>query len=188
MKGVENLPLPTFYSEQERKEFEVLTNEKRRMERAATLFLLHDFLTVKSALQHHNNGSPYLADSSFHISISHTQQEVAIALHPLQKVGIDIESTQRNFERVASRFLSEKEKEFCATQTLQCLAWCAKETVFKLADEQGVDFATQIALEKFDEKNEGKILAHFFGKEKQESYLLHFQLIGAAAVAYGMKK
>lgn len=174
----------TFYSEQEKEEFELLTNQRRRQERAATLWLLHDFLCIKSALHHNNNGCPYLADSNLNISISHTQQEIAIALHPSQKVGIDIENTQRDFARVASRFLSEKEGEFCATQRLQCLAWCAKEAIFKVADEQGIDFATQINLEPFGESNEGEISAHFLGKTHHRDYLLRYHLMGNTALTY----
>jgi len=162
----------------------MLGSEKRRAERVATLFLLHNFFGVENALHHHNNGTPYLADSTAHISISHTHRHVAVALHPTQNVGVDIENTQRNFERVAPRFLSDKEQLFCATPMLQCLAWCAKEAIFKIANEQGVDFATQIILEKFDEKSEGKILAHFLGKEKRQDYNLRYHLIGSTAIAY----
>jgi phosphopantetheinyl transferase len=181
---IKNSLLQTFYSTQEQQEFEVLSSEKRQAERAATLFLLHDFFGIKNALHHHSGGAPYLAESNVNISISHTQKIVAIALHPTQKVGVDVENTQRNFGCVAARFLSDKEKEFCTTQTLQCLAWCAKETIFKIANEQGVDFASQIILEKFEEKNEGEILAHFFGKEKNKSCNLRYHLIGNRALTY----
>ncbi len=186
MAGVENLLPQMFYSKQEREEFELLKSEKRQRERASTLFLLHDFLGIKSALHHHTNGCPYLEGISNHISISHTQHEIAIAIHASQKVGVDIENTSRNFARVAQRFLSTKEQNYLNTQTLQCLSWCAKETVFKLADEQGVEFADQIVLEQFYEQEEGEISAQFTGKGKVQQYLLHFHLVDNVGITYGV--
>jgi len=183
---VKNAAPQAFYSAQEQQEYEILSSEKRQVERGVTLFLLHDFLGVKSALHHHANGSPYLHNSKAHISISHSQHEVGITLHPTRRVGIDIESTQRNFTRIATRFLSETEQNYFPAQVQQCLAWCAKEVIFKIANEQGVDFATQIALEKFDEKSEGEIFAHFVGKEKKQNYALRYHVINNTAIIYSI--
>ena len=186
MAGGEVLPPQAFCSAQEREEYAQLGSSKRQHERAATLHLLHRLLGVHAPLHHHANGSPYLAGGGLHISISHAQHAVGIALHPTRKVGIDVESTQRNFARVAARFLSRDEQRYLLTQAQRCLAWCAKEAVYKAVGEQGVDFAVQILLEPIEEKSEGEVLARFIGKGGERSILLRYHLMGSTAVAYAV--
>ncbi len=184
VSNAKNRPPQKFYSVREQEEFETLTSEKRREEREATLFLLHEMLGITSALEHHASGKPYLADSHVRISISHARQLVGVALHAGHNAGIDIEHINRHFERVAPRFLSPAEQRFCTSKAHQCLAWCAKETVYKLAGEEGVDFATQIAVEHFTLAREGELQAHFSGKKWNKSFTLSYQVNNDYAVAY----
>lgn len=50
------------------------------------------------------------ADGSAHISISHTNGYVAVALHPTEEVGIDIERYGVRVRRVVSRFVRPDEE------------------------------------------------------------------------------
>lgn len=179
----------SFHSRLEKQEYEKLTNEKRKKERACILHLIHDVLNIKGALVHASNGCPVIVDndSPINISISHSNNLIGILLHHQKKVGLDIEDTTRNFNRVASRFLSSKEKQYILTDNLhQCIAWCAKETVFKLAGESGVDFSRQIQLEPFQiSENKGSIDAIFVSKYKETSYLLNFEIIKNSCICTG---
>ncbi|MDR0712214.1 MAG: 4'-phosphopantetheinyl transferase superfamily protein [Prevotellaceae bacterium] len=185
MPDGEITPPAGFFSEQEEQEYRQLGSAKRRRERAATLHLLHSALGVEDALHHLPNGTPYLRAGSHRISISHTRNQVAVALHPCREAGVDIEELSRSVAKVAPRYLSAGEREECATQEQQCLAWCAKETVYKLAGEEGVDFAEQIRLNRFDvTPPEGSITAFFTGKNKTASFMIRYRIIGGLAVCY----
>jgi phosphopantetheinyl transferase len=185
MPDEENTPLPNFFSEQEEQEYRQLGSAKRMRERTATLHLLHCTLGVEDALHHLPNGKPYLSDGSYRISISHTRNHVAVALHPCIEVGIDIEEASRSVAKVAPRYLSGGELAWCATQAQQRVAWCAKEVVYKLADEEGVDFAKQIRLSRFDANpSEGNIEAVFTGKNKTATFMLRYRIIGELVVCY----
>ena len=183
-EGEQSSPV-SFFSAQEEQEYRQLGSAKRMRERTATLHLLHHTLGVEDALHHCRNGKPYLSAGSRRISISHTRRQVALALHPCREAGVDVESMVRSFEQVAPRYLSAEELACCPTQAHRCLAWCAKETVYKLAGEEGVDFAAQIRLTPFDVSPQGSMAAHFAGKSSAASFTLHYRIIGELAVCYG---
>ncbi|MDR3366002.1 MAG: 4'-phosphopantetheinyl transferase superfamily protein [Prevotellaceae bacterium] len=184
MPDGESVPPAKFYSAQEAQEYRQLGNARRIRERAATLRLLHRTLGVEDALHHYPNGKPYLLAHSHRISISHTRGYVALALHPCREAGIDVESMLRSMAKVAPRYLSAEELAGCATQEQQCLAWCAKEAVYKLAGEEGVDFAAQIRLSRFDVSHEGSIAARFAGKSGGAAFTIRYRVIGELAVCY----
>ncbi|MDR1021819.1 MAG: 4'-phosphopantetheinyl transferase superfamily protein [Prevotellaceae bacterium] len=177
-------PPCNFFSEQEEQEYRQLGSAKRIRERAATLHLLHSLLGVEDALHHRSNGKPYLSAGSYRISISHTRRQVAVALHPCREAGVDVEDMSRSFAKAAPRYLSAGELAGCATPAQQCVAWCAKEAVYKLAGEEGVDFAECIRLTRFDVGEEGSIAAIFAGKTRTSSFTVRYRIIGEAAVAY----
>ena len=83
---------------------------KRFCEQAATRLLLDRLDETRGGVMAHTTeGQPYLTDRPGHLSISHTRQWVAIAWHPTQPVGIDIERLGARVERVAARVFNENE-------------------------------------------------------------------------------
>ncbi|MDE6396289.1 MAG: 4'-phosphopantetheinyl transferase superfamily protein [Muribaculaceae bacterium] len=98
-------------------------------------------------MDHHPDGAPFIAGApEIFVSVSHslTHAAVAIADGP---VGIDIEQPRPQLEKVAPRFLSDRERTVADTVSDGLLrAWTAKEAVFKTMREQAVDFARDIAL------------------------------------------
>lgn len=184
MSGGEAILPVSFFSAQEEAEYRQLGSARRMRERTATLHLLHHTLGVGDALHHYGNGKPYLSAGSRRISISHTRSQVALALHPCREAGVDVESMARSMAKVAPRFLSASELAACTTQAQQCLAWCAKETVYKLAGEDGVDFAAQIRLNPFDVNREGSIAAFFEGRSSAAAFTIRYRIIGELAVCY----
>lgn len=95
---------------------------------------------------HRSDGSPFIPGSGMCISISHSLTYVAVAVAS-GCVGIDIEQPRQQLEKVAPRFLSDREQIVAESMPLGLLrAWTAKEAVFKAIRGQGVDFARDITL------------------------------------------
>ena len=104
------------------------------------------------------SGKPYLADGSAHISISHTNGYVAVALHPTEEVGIDIERYGVRVCRVVSRFVRpDEEKTMNQGDEVYVLLlhWSAKETLFKVMGVEGVDFIRHLHIFPFVMEEEG---------------------------------
>lgn len=118
---------------------EKFKSESRRREWLAVRALLHSTQYKGDTILYHDNGKPYFAGSNKHISISHTNEYVAIAISDYP-IGIDIETISRNALAVVKAFLKPREIELLSDSEnpgneALCL-WSAKEAAFKLASER----------------------------------------------------
>ena len=95
-------------------------------------------------------GKPFLLGSAAHISLSHSEHLVAVALHFHSPVGIDLEQPRPKLMKIAPKFLDEREAG-CAGGNLDllCRYWCAKEAVFKLVGGK-ISFKEHIRIAQAD--------------------------------------
>ena len=155
----------------EMEEISFIRSESLRKQRLAVRALLNTMFDEKVYLSHHDNGKPYLENNPVNISITHTEEYVAVILHEEENVGIDIESLDRDFSVVEKKALSEDEIEDLEDEKRNeqlAIYWCAKEAIFKLLSRYNVDFAEQIEIERFRPRGEGELEATFTGKKDEE--------------------
>jgi phosphopantetheinyl transferase len=171
--------LPHFTpKEQKNPDFLKFSFEKRKVEWLCTRLLLKN-LIGEHRISYSDHGKPILEHEFYNfISISHSRDFVAVLAHKNCEVGIDVESLSRNYSAVLIKYLSDDE----IIQTggnilLQSLYWCAKEAIFKLVPEDGVEFRKQIHILPFDPKATDQFHARFISGEKQTSCLLHFKIL-----------
>ena len=163
----------------ELEEISYIKNESLRKQRLAVRALLDTMFEEKVYLSHHDNGKPYIQNNAINISITHTDQYVAVILNDEDEVGIDCESLNRDFSAVEKKALSDEEiGDLEDEQKNEQLAiyWCAKEAIFKLTSQYDVDFAEQIQIDGFRYRNEGELSATFTDKDgyEQELNLYYF--------------
>ena len=151
-----------------------VTNDKRKAEKLATRILLQQMIGSNFRISYTQAGKPQIEHAIFHhISISHSRDYVAIIVHRHDTVGLDIESIHRNYNAIEKKYLSEAEQlNVRKDELLQCFYWCAKEAIFKLVDEEGIDFTKQIQIEKLNPGIE-TFKARFICKNREISYQLH---------------
>ena len=127
-----------------------ITAEKRRRERlAARLLLLR--LGQTGDIVYDRHGKTGIFDESVHISISHTQGWVVVAVAD-RPVGIDIETWGKRALKVSERFLGMEEREMLKCDVpddVATLLWSAKESMFKILGIEGVDFARHLSISPF---------------------------------------
>lgn len=151
--------------------------EKRKQEWLAVRVLLKEMLGEEKSIAYLPSGKPYLEDGSMHVSFSHTHGYVAVALHPSAEVGVDIEQYGTRVQRVASRFIREDEKVSIASGDEivgLLLHWSAKETMFKLMDDQGVDFIDHLRVLPFQLEKSGTFKACEYRSDKEMEFLIHY--------------
>ncbi len=111
--------------------------------------LTEQLLHTKPEIVYDKVGRPGLKNSHLNISISHSNELVTVLLSD-KKVGIDVENTQRNIEKVARRFLSEDELKYVNTQenirAAMVFCWSVKEAVFKCSGLQNIQFNRDIII------------------------------------------
>jgi len=157
-------------------EFPPAANLQRRLERLAVRALLKNVIGEKTALRHHDNGRPFLLNSTANISISHAKRFAAIIYNEAAAVGIDVECLSRNFSAVETKALSDEERQYLSDEHRNfqlCILWCAKEAIYKCVEDDGIDFAQQIFIEKFTPSAKGKLTARY---TKHDGHAIKFEL------------
>lgn len=134
-------------------------SKSRITEWTAVRVLLYTMLERQVKIEYTDSGAPYFPSyEGLNISISHTKEYVAVALSEKHKVGIDIEIIEKQksegnsrVERVSSKFMNENEHVNSMIGIL--LTWSAKESVYKLQNDNHLDFKNDLIVESFDESN-----------------------------------
>jgi len=170
--------LLTKFSEDELSDplFTRYSHGKRKAEWLSARLLLREMIGNEFSITYLASGRPILNHGNFRkISITHSRNFVAVIVHKSKNIGIDIEDTTRDFKRIEKRFLSEEELRFLGEDNmLKCLYWCTKEAVFKLVEEEGIEFREQIIVSQKSE-NENQFQARFITPEKNTDYLVNFE-------------
>lgn len=161
--------------------------EKRKLEFLASRLLLQNLWPECPVISYNNSGKPLLKNSNINISITHSASVVGIFLSE-QNIGIDIEQTNRNIDKVVSRFTNPTEREFIEKSTdpqfLKILLWSAKEAIFKCCGIEGVQFNEQINIVPFDYTAQKRFSGSLYHSEKVFNYDLFFTIIKNNVLVY----
>ena len=118
--------------------------QKRRIELLAVRALLKA-VGINQTI-HYNDRKPYLDEG--YISISHSANMAAIIYNPNYPVGIDIETIAPRIRHIAERVFSDTELAAAADDIEKLnILWNCKECVFKLANDEGIDFSEMIGVD-----------------------------------------
>ncbi len=86
-------------------------------------------------------GKPEIPDSEYTISLSHTENYIALSIGYRLDVGIDIEKPKAKMAKVAPRLYTEEEMEYCQDNLVYISkVWSAKEVLYKLFMKKELDF------------------------------------------------
>ena len=141
-------------------ELNQLTNKKRSIE-FLTIRKLRTLAGISSPIYYEKSGRPFLApELNMALSISHSKNYCAIS-YGKQSMGLDIEEIDERIERISSRFLNDSEFVFIGNHRQLDLTkiWTMKEAMFKLNPRKGIDFKTELIIEKQEGSSfKGKML------------------------------
>lgn len=127
----------------------------RRLEYLSVRALLNAHLGYVPIVGHTDEGRPLL-DNGMNISISHTKGYCTVVLSGSSNVAVDIEYRSSRVMRIADRFLRSDER--LASLDGHLVAWCAKETLYKLHSADRLGFA-EMRVKALDEERAGEIPA-----------------------------
>ena len=124
-------------------------NEKRRREHLAWRRIVRRELGAKVHIDYNDVGAPVVDTEGRWISVAHGGESVAVAIADCP-VGVDIESVTRDFDRVAPRYMTEREQSISDSDNWACYVWCAKEAMYKLYGRRGVELRGELVVDSFD--------------------------------------
>ena len=127
-------------------------SEKRRCEWLAARILIRKLLGYCARVVYSPDGKPMLADGSRFLSISHTADYVAIALHGDCNVGVDVEAIGAKVQRLYKRFMCADEiasLDYSHETVAMLLHWSAKESFYKIVGNRGGSYAANFSVSPF---------------------------------------
>ncbi len=148
-----------------------IANEERRTQHLAVRLLFKLMMPEAdlNQLVMADNGKPYLIGLPFHFSFSHCKGYAACAVDD-KPIGIDIEIIHPRIAKVAHKFLNDQEKAMIADleqkDQLNQLAflWAAKEAMYKMYEQLGIDFAKDFNILELTKGDRGTVPAAILHK------------------------
>lgn len=158
-------------------EVSAIQSPKRQLEYIVPRLILEFLLEEEVMVDYTVHGKPFLRNSRFEISLSHTNGYAAAVVSPVSKVGIDIEKIATRVLNIQSRFLSAEELGF-VDKGLEVehllLLWSAKESVYKAMEEEGVDFKEELHTAPFTPLSKGVIRIQELRTQAQRFFELEY--------------
>lgn len=138
-----------------------------------TIKYLADKLGIKYlGIKKDEYGKPYLVDTGWQFSLTHTAEYIAVVMHENQSLGIDMEQPSEKLLRIAHKYLSETEKNDAGNDLDKlCIYWSAKEALYKLYGKRKVIFIDNLLISPFS-KDQQVIKGRLKINEIDEQYTL----------------
>lgn len=124
-------------------------NDSRRREHLAWRRIVRHELGRKVMIDYNEVGAPVVDVPNTYISVAHGGEMVAVAIAN-ERVGVDIESLDRNFDRIQSRYMTAAEIALTASEDWAARVWAAKEAIYKLYGRREVDLTEDIRISGLD--------------------------------------
>ena len=118
-------------------------------------------------------GKPYIKNSNYEISISHTDKALAMILSKGKRVGIDIEKIDNRIGRIAHKFTHPEEEVNILMPNKhlqQLILWCSKESMYKMYEERVLSFKNNIRLLSYKFSLEGANLKAWVKKDNKSLF------------------
>ncbi len=130
---------------EEKEYLQTIKHEGKRLQWLSSRLMIRQYLNTSDfiELKYLEWGQPKLVNFEHHVSISHTSDISAVIVSKDRHVGIDIEQSSRKVEKVAHKFISDKERaqRNCElSQDEMMFIWSAKESLYKFYGNGQVDF------------------------------------------------
>lgn len=104
------------------------------------------------------HGKPHLAGREYEISLSHTEDFIAVVFSPRSAVGVDLEKPREQILRILPRLYSPEEVAAVnGDLDMATIYWSAKEALYKLYGKRSVDFKEHLKLSGSSENLKGLI-------------------------------
>lgn len=175
---------------EEKKKYKVFASTSRKLEFLSVRALLSELLGKEAKIVYNKNNKPFLKDGSRFISISHSHKLTAILCSTTDRVGIDLEYMNSNIGAIAFKFLNRREKITRDPEKRRYhmyLHWCAKESLYKICDKEGISIRNNITIEAFEVGESGECRGKVHTRKINESFDLNYTRYDNYAIVWTKK-
>lgn len=172
------------FNKEEMEEYGNISYEARKLEWLAARYAQRQL--YQASLTKDSWGKPHLDRGDGYISLAHCTGYAAAIYSPNTSVGIDIEPIHDKVQRIATKFLNEKELAFIDESNITehyISAWSIKESVYKWYGKKKLSFKQNIQIDPFS-LHEGQANVLFKAENQHENRKVYFEKIHHAVLAY----
>lgn len=131
------------------------------------------------AIAYNETGAPVVEGAAVHAAVSHCRGSVAVGLSDAP-CAVDIESLDRNFGRIASRYMTPAEQALSDDPRWPAVVWSVKETLYKYAGRKELDLLCDLRVEQAD-FSAGRLVGRIRGGE---ALLLRFRFFAGRVIVF----
>lgn len=164
---------PNFLTPEEIQVFENIQHQKRKNEYLGLRYSLRE-IGCEDQVYYKASGKPYLNGDNPFLSLSHSNNFCGVILASFP-VGLDIELISGKIERLKHKFLNEEETVIFTDTEAWTKAWSIKEALFKISDEEGLDFKSDL---RILEKTGDFYFCHYKDKNNWKSLVIRSWRMG----------
>ena len=149
----------------------------RKLEWLSVRVLLAEMTTPGIKIYYNGNRKPFLTDSSYNISISHSNRLTSILLSKIHRVGLDLEFVSGKIASLAGKFLTQAEEEALSKKSRRYhvyIYWCAKEALYKICNKQNINFREDIIIDPFVPEKQGVLTGRVSNDTIREFFELNY--------------
>jgi 4'-phosphopantetheinyl transferase EntD len=164
----------------ELKVLENFKNHDRKLEWLSVRVLLNEMTGQEHTIIYDGNRKPYVKDTQYNISISHSKDLTGILISLKKRVGIDMEHMSHRISRIAHRFINADEiitEEKELSKFHMYIHWCAKEALYKICDKQDIQLKENITIDPFFPKPEGTLSGWVRNRFRNDHFKLEYMKI-----------
>jgi len=147
-----------------------LINSKRKLQTELYKYLVAEYYNVPlNMILKSKFNKPYVKGKKGYISISHTNDLIAIIYSNNNSVGIDIELISDRVLKIAHKFIHKDEEKLTLkgrSKIPTLILWCAKEAMYKIFEKRTLSFTNNIRLLNYDFKEKTQKLYGWVNKSE----------------------
>ena len=187
----ETLFQTTYLNDDDIRRLNTFKNINRKIESLSVRALLQKLTRPDARIVYNDNSrKPFLCDNSLNISVTHSNKCTAILLSKDKQVGIDIEYMTHNIERIAHKFINDKE--VITTDPKERIKhlyihWCAKEALYKICSNEDINFKEQLCIKPFEIASHGYFTGLINNGSQNEEYKMYYMIEKNYVLAYCAK-
>lgn len=164
------------FDDDDKKKLQDYSCEKRQVEWLTVRYIANRITGKNLKICYKDEKKPYITNSDYNISISHSKSFAAVLLHRKKQVGIDVEYISDRIHKIEDRFLSSEEinNKYRTSDEVYYLflLWSAKEAIYKIMNIDSLSFKDHIRIFPFEVHDSGQ-----FGAQVKYQHLdVHFEM------------
>jgi len=165
-----------------------ITNDKRKAEWMFIREIICKTMSSCEDIVYDEHRKPTFKHSSFFLSISHSNERVAISINETHETGIDLQFITEKIQRIKSKFLNKEEQSNVGQDPTELTCyWSIKEALFKIYGKKDVFLKENFEVQEFEfDGNKGSAIGLTKTNGKESFQSMEFRKLGNYMLAYSV--